>query len=228
VVHEDAGMDHRLRLAVDASLAWYDDVFALNGIPATRSDGLWRALGTPPPYHSAVKTIVPGVPVARVLAAAASFEQCSVADSFGELELPGFTRLFDAVWVHAAGGSSRGLPAEWSVVTSREVFASWVELHDYVGVLPSRVLDEPRFTVLGRFVAGDLVGGAILHDAAEAVGLSNAWSADGDPLDWSGLLDAVRAVHPGRPVTDYASGDDLAGMLDAGFEAVGPHVVWFS
>ena len=93
-------MDPRLRAAVDASHRWYDDVFALHGLRARRVGGLWTALDPPPPWHSCVKTVDPGVPVGDVLAAMERHEHGSVADSFGDLDLAssGFTLLFTATW----------------------------------------------------------------------------------------------------------------------------------
>jgi hypothetical protein len=93
-------------------------------------------------------------------------------------------------------------------------------------VLPSSVIEHPRFTVLGRFDGDDLVGGAVLHDGSETVGLSNAWSIPDHAFDWASLLAAARAVHPDRAFTDYATGDELTTMLDAGFQPVGPQVIW--
>jgi hypothetical protein len=220
------GVDPRLRLAVDASLAWYDDVFALHGIAVARSDGLWRALDDPPAYHSAVKTIVPGVDADRVLEATEPFASCSVADSFGDMCPSGFALRFEAVWLHLDGGFSAGLPAGWSVVSSPAALARWSDRHDYAGVLRATTLDNPRFTVLARSDGDDLIGGAIVHDGAAAVGLSNTWSAEGHEPDWDALLAAARAVHPGRPLTDYAHGDDLTGMLRLGFQPLGPQRVW--
>ncbi len=216
--------DPRIRLAVDASRAWYDDVFALHDVPTSSDDSLWWSLADPPPYHSVAKTLRPGVPASAVLAA--SLDRGSIADSFGDLDLPDFTVLFEATWVHHPGGSARGLPARWSVVTTPQMLAVWSELHDYVGVLPDAVLDHPAFTVLGRFDGSDLVGGAVLHQGSSAVGLSNAWALPGDTLDWEELRAAAHAIHPDVALTDYARGDDLRGLLGAGFEAVGAQVVW--
>ena len=216
--------DPRHGLAVEASRAWYDDVFALHGVP-TASDGrLWQALAAPPPYHSVAKTLQPGVPASVVLAAARDIG--SVADSFADLELPGFTLLFEATWVHHAGGGSGGRPAAWSAIRTPEVLARWSRCHDYVGVLPAVVLDRPAFTVLGRWDGEDLVGGAVLHDGARAVGLSNAWTLPGRTTDWEELVAVAHAVHPGRAVTDYAEGEDLQGLLGAGFQGVGTQRVW--
>src|SRR3954451_19355163 len=77
-------MDPRIRAAVDASRHWYDDVFALHGIPVRIDGGLWSALGPPPPWHSAAKTLEPGVEIERVVRAVANLGPCAVADSFGD------------------------------------------------------------------------------------------------------------------------------------------------
>lgn len=217
-------VDPRLSLAVEASRAWYDDVFALHGVPTACDVFLWRALADPPPYHSVAKTLQPGVPASAVLAAVRG--SGSVADSFADLDLPGFTVLFEATWVHHAGATTGGVPGAWSVITTPETLAVWNRCHDYVGVLTAPVLDRPAFTVLGCFDGEDLVGGAVLHDGSRAVGLSNTWALPDRTLDWDELLAAAHAVHPGRALTDYASGEVLHSLLGAGFRAVGTQRVW--
>ena len=216
--------DPRHAAAVEAPRAWYDDGFALHGTP-TASDGrLWWALAAPPPYHSAVKTLEPRVQTQAVLRAMRG--RGSVADSFADLDLPGFTLLFEATWVHHPGARAAAVPAAWSVITTPDTLAQWSRLHDYVGVLTAAVLDSPAFTVLGCFDGEDLVGGAVLHGRSRAVGLSNAWTLPDRTLDWEELLATAHAVHPGRELTDYASGEDLRSLLDVGFEAVGTQRVW--
>jgi hypothetical protein len=217
-------VDPRLRLAVEASRAWYDDVFALHGVTTACDQLLWRALGDPPPYHSVAKTLQPGVRASTVLAAVSG--PGSVADSYADLDLPGFTVLFDATWVHHAGRRRGASPAAWRVVTTPETLAMWCERHDYVGVLTTAVLDRPAFTVLGRFDGDDLVGGAVLHDGSPCVGLSNTWAIPGQELDGEELLAAAHALHPERALSDYATGDDLQARLRAGWCAVGHHRVW--
>jgi hypothetical protein len=129
--------------------------------------------------------------------------------------------LFEATWVHHGGGSSRTFPAQWSIITTPETLAVWSQRHDYLGVLTTAVLDRPAFTVLGRFDGSDLVGGAVLHEGPRTVGLSNTWTLAGQPQDWEELLAAAHAVHPGVALTDYARGEELYGLLHAGFQAVG-------
>ena len=50
-------LDPRLRAAVDASLAWYVDLFAAHGVRGAVADGVFRAVDPPPPLHSAVLTL---------------------------------------------------------------------------------------------------------------------------------------------------------------------------
>jgi hypothetical protein len=45
-------VDPRLRRAVDASIGWYADIFAMHGIGSVLDDGLWSSLAPPPPLHS--------------------------------------------------------------------------------------------------------------------------------------------------------------------------------
>jgi hypothetical protein len=223
-------VDPRLRAAVDTSLAWYDDVFALHGIPTTQDDGgLWWALGPPPPWHSGVKTSEPGVGVDRVLAV---HQHGAVADSFGDLDLApyGFTVLVDATWAHhpPLDEPPSGLPRGWTVVRDTGLLAEWNRAHDYAGVLLPAVLDRPAFTVLARHIRGVLAGGAVVHrgDRTDVVGLSNTWSATSVEVDHAEVLAVVGALHPGSPVSDFAQGADLKAMVAAGYAPLGPQRVW--
>ncbi|MET1059080.1 MAG: hypothetical protein ABWX84_05760 [Nocardioides sp.] len=223
-------MDPRLRAAVDTSLRWYDDVFALHGLRTRRGDGLWSALDAPPRWHSAVKTVDPGVPVGTVLAAMERHEHGSVADSFGDLDLAslGFTLLFTATWLHhpAAGGTRSTLPRSWTRVTEPDLLLEWNRVHDTEQVLVPAVLADDRFRILARRDEGLLTGGVVLHDAVRVAGMSNGWALEGRPLDWGEVVAAAAREFPGRPLTDYAWGADLVGLLAAGFAGLGPQRVW--
>jgi hypothetical protein len=212
-------VDPRLRTCVDASLAWYSDVFALHGIANETRDGIWRALGTPPPLHSAAKTLEPGVREADVLAALAPHDACSVADSFGDLDLAGagFGVLIDATWLVHEPLEPAPPPEGWSRVADEDRLEHWVELHGTPGVFPPAVLGDPAFTVLTRAEAG-----AVVHASEGAVTVAHVFG-DVPVSEWIGL---AATLHPGRPVTDYATDAALEEALDAGFEPVGPQVVW--
>lgn len=223
------GARERLEVAVRASAAWYDDVFEAHGIPSRRDDGLWSAEAEPPRWHSAAKTLRPGVPVERVVGAVERFAECAVADSWADLDLGGhgFRPLFTATWVHrAASSGALPWPEGWSVVSDAEDLAAWNAMHDTEDVLLPALLTHPRFTFLVRHDGDAMVAGAVLHRVDDAVELSNTWATTGGADDVASLVACAAVLHPGRPLVGYDHGDELVWLLDAGFVAVGPHVVW--
>jgi len=223
-------VDPRLRSAVDESLAWYDALCALHGARCGIEDDTWVAYDRPPPLHSAAKTVEPTTQPDRALTALDRFGQGSIADSFGRLDLTGagLEVLFEARWIHREPpeSPSRRLPDGWSVVRTPALLASWTVLHDTTDVLIDGLLDRSGFRVLARQVDGRLVGGFVTHLCGGVVSVSNAWSDPAYPLDWSAMVVAAAALHPGRALVGYEQGDDLRGALEAGFRDVGPQVVW--
>lgn len=220
--------EQRLLAAITASRRWYDDIFALHGIPVGSDGALWWAEGAPPRWHSAVKTLAPTTEPSKALRRMEGHPHGTIADSFGLLELGarGFDLLFAATWLHHPGVAAVAPRPGWIHVLDSDLMGRWNEHQDTVGVLPDDLWAHPRFTVLARRDGEDLTGGAILHDAGTVVGLSNTWSAAGAPLDPRELLELAAETHPGRAVVDYAWGEDLATMLGAGFEPLGPQHVW--
>jgi hypothetical protein len=221
-------VDERLRLAVDASVGWYDALCALHGVGCGVEDGLWVAYGAPPPLHSAAKTVEPGVDPGRAVGAVEGLSSTSVADSFGELDLAphGFHLLIDARWLHAPPPPPRDLPSGWTVVRTADDLAAWTTHHDAAQVLLPGLLERSSFTVLAHRRADRMVAGAVTRLGTGVVDLSNVWSAPGHDLDRAELLTAVAALHPGRDVVGYEAGDDLTRALEAGFTDVGPQLVW--
>jgi hypothetical protein len=218
-----------LDVAVAASRAWYDDVFEVHGIGTECESGLWSALSDPPRWHSAAKTVRPGVPVERVLQAVDRFDDCSAADSYAGLDLGphGFRPLFRALWVWRRAEHEAGAwPDGWSVVSREDDLATWNAHQDTTGVLLPPLLGQPRFTFLVRRDGGEMVAGAVLHRVEDAVELSNTWSAEGAVDGTAALVACATQLHPGVPVVGYDRGAALDLLLGAGFEPLGPHVVW--
>jgi hypothetical protein len=221
-------MEQHLVAAIAASRAWYDDIFALHGIAVGSDGALWWAEGTPPRWHSAVKTLVATTDPSGALMRMERHPHGSIADSFGLLDLAAqrFDLLFAATWLHHRGVVAAAPSSGWIRVLDSDLMARWNQQHDTVGVLPSDLWDHPRFTVLARHDGDDLTGGAILHDAGTVVGLSNTWSSEDGAVDPGVLLDIAAEIHPGRAVVGYAWGRELETMVGAGFEPLGPQHVW--
>lgn len=224
-------MEPRLRAAVASSVHWYEDIFALHGIPTAIQHGLWRSLGQPPRWHSAAKTTTPGNVEAEALRAVEAFDHCAIADSFGVLDLSdaGFSLLFEATWVHHPPPTQEAgaLPTGWSVIGGEEELEEWNREHDTLDVLLPPLLAHPRFHFLSEKSDGRLVGGAVLHDTGGGiVGMSNEWVVAGREFDPAALLSCAANLHPGCSVVGYEQGRELGALLDAGFSAVGPQHVW--
>src|SRR3712207_266058 len=94
-------VDPRLRMAVDESACWYDELCALHGIGCGIQAGLWSSVGPPPPLHSAAKSVEPTVTAEQALRSVSPQDHCSIADSFGTLELESeMDLLISARWMH--------------------------------------------------------------------------------------------------------------------------------
>lgn len=220
-------MDPRLRAAVDSSLAWYDALCALHGVGCVVEDGLWSATSAPPPLHSAVKTVEPGVDPARAARRARGLG--GVADSFGDLSLDahGFGLLLEAQWIHRSADDRtvRGLAPGWSIVRTPELLAAWTARHDTTSVLLPGLLQRSAFAVLARDVEEGITAGVVLHGGTGVVSISNAWAV-GDLDPWPELVVNAASLWPGRDVVGYEWGADLDAAREVGFAAVGPQLVW--
>jgi hypothetical protein len=220
-------MDPRLRAAVDESVCWYDDLFALHGIGCGITDGLWVGHGPPPPVHSAAKTVEPSVLAERAMAAVAAYEHCTVADSFGDLDLGNEPDLlFEAQWLHHPGCDAGPVPPGWSTVRTSEALAAWTHRHDTSDVLLPGLLERSTFRVLARRTEAGLVAGVVTHLCAGVVSISNVWAAEDHGLDWRELIGLAGAIWPGRALVGYERDEELDRAVEAGFSAVGPQLVW--
>lgn len=224
--------DHRLTNAVAASAAWYAAIFQLHKIDFGQAAGLWAAHAPPPPLHSAVKTLRPGIDTERVLAALRRAGAGGVADSFGDLPLneANFTLLFESSWICREAAptraSARAATDGWTTVNTDVGLAAWTARHDTSAVLLPGFLALPNMTILERHDGAGAVMGAIAHRAGGVVSVSNVHATPGHTVDWRSLTDAVTGLHPGYPLVGYERGPELEAAKDAGFDVLGPQRVW--
>jgi hypothetical protein len=222
-------MDPRLRRAIDANVAWYNDIFALHGIASRLEHGLWRSLAAPPPLHSDAVVVEPGVPLDRVMAVLAGRHHAGFKDSFSVLDASGsgMEVLFSATWIHRAAVRRAGSPPpDWSILATAAELAEWTAGHDTTEVLIPSVLDRAQVAVLARRLDGDIVAGAVARLGTGVVDVSNVHAAPGQAVDWTELVSAIDARFPRRDIVGYERGDDLEAALAAGFEPVGELRVW--
>lgn len=224
-------MDPRLRRAVDASIGWYEDIFALHGIGSRIVDGLWRSSGPPPALHSDVVSMEPTATPDALRAALAGRPSWGYKDAFANLppSAPSGELLFEATWIHreAPEEPRRRAPAmPWRALRTADELARWNAGWDTDEVLLPGLLERGRVAILGRFEGDDIAAGAIARLGSGTVHVSNVHGSDGRTVDWHELLVAVAAVFPGRELVGYERGDDLEAAMAAGFVPVGPLRVW--
>ena len=219
-------MDTRPRRAVDASIGWYEDIFALHGIGSVLEDGLWSSVAPPPPLHSDAVTVEPTVRAEQVLDRLHGRTRAGVKDSFSTLDLKaaGMNVLFSATWIHRDAAVAR--PTPWRVVCGVKGLAAWNAGWDTAEVLLPALLDRAHIRVLERLDGGEVTAGAIARLGSGVADVANVHGIDGHAVDWAELAAAVAAQFPDRPVVGYEGDTDLEAAVSGGFEPVGELRVW--
>ncbi|WP_158566496.1 hypothetical protein [Micromonospora craterilacus] len=210
--------------AVRDNAAWCDLVCRSHGQPGSVDADAWSVPRRSPPWYPDAVTLRPGVG-AELLGRIDAGPGASVKDSYADLDLAedGFRVLFDAEWIHRPPGGADTGPGLVAITTAEELTA-WAEAHGGGPVFRPALLAEPRVRILGLPDGnGWWVGGAVLHDGGEVVGVSNVFARGGSPERvWAGVC----AAGAGRHLVGYEQGTDLTIARRCGFRAVGPLRVW--
>ncbi len=201
-------IDLLLRGAVRQNASWCALVSASHGVGADDDGRVWRTDAPPPLYHPDAVTLVPGVTADEVLRALAGRRQCSIKDSYADLDLEatGLEVLFDATWI----GTSEPLPVQ-------DALSTVVATSDGPD-LGSDVV------VLDVLRAGARVGRGTGHRHAAVIGLSNVGAPD--PADLGDVFAALVAGARDRlgelPVVGYERHQELEPAVAQGFVPLGP------
>ncbi|MDG4797240.1 hypothetical protein [Micromonospora sp. WMMD1082] len=210
-------------LAARENAAWCDLVCRSHGRPGSVDADAWSVPRRSPPGYPDAVTLRPGVG-AGLLGRVDAGPEAAVKDSYADLDLAGhgFQVLFDAQWLHRP-------PAEAGAATLVAVdtaagLTTWADVHGGGRVFRPALLAEPGVRILGLADGhGGWVGGAVLHDVGEVVGVSNVFAAGVSPDEvWAGVC----AAGAGRHLVGYEHGTDLAVAQDHGFRAAGRLRVW--
>jgi hypothetical protein len=121
----------------------------------------------------------------------------------------------------------------WMALETADQLVAWESAWDADGVdahlFRPALLRDPFVAVLGGYVDGSIVAGAIANRTGDVVGLSNVFTRDDDLEDaWVGSLSYVDAALPGLPIVGYETGDALATARRQGFRSVGALRIWLS
>jgi hypothetical protein len=206
---------------------WYTMMFDVHGLEYHRSEVAFRAIDSPPPYHSRM-TILEPVPSAELLtliATEATRPGFGIKDSFHRLDLAAFdlTEFFAATWIWAMD-----LPASdttgWHRITTTEALLRWEAAWKEGGApfdgrqFPDAILERSDVAIWGRESEDGFDAGAVANLSTDCVGMSNVFGSDAIPA----AAFFCAEFGAGLPVVGYERGDDLVEAVDAGFETVGP------
>lgn len=230
-------MSSEVIVAARNNAEWCDIVCRTHGVIGRFHRHFWASPRRTPPLY----------PDAVTLDAEAKGEQilrnvdtetpgCSVKDSFATLDLSfaGFEVLFEGEWIRRAPERTRPSPGSgirWRRVHDADVLlaweASWSGNLAAMQLFKPALLNRPSVMMLGGYLRGRIVAGAILNRSPAAIGVSNLFTTQGDHGDaWAGCLAAVAEAFPMLPIIGYETGDAIDAAHKYGFRAIGHLRVW--
>jgi hypothetical protein len=230
--------DRSSRAAARNNAEWCDTLCSTHGIAGRFDPDAWVNSHRTPHYYPDAVTLDPAAVAGSILGRIDTTSPgCSIKDSFATLDLSpfGFEVVHAAEWIYRDPPSSR-IPGprdmSWIAIETADELVAWEAAWDVDGapggLFRPALLRDPSVMVLGGYVDGSIIAGAIANRTGrELVGLSNVFTKDLD-LDraWSGSLDYLDAALPGSAIVGYASGADLAVALRRGFQSVGALRIW--
>jgi hypothetical protein len=230
--------DRSSRVAARNNAEWCDALCRTHGIPGRFDPDAWVNPHRTPRYYPDAVTLDPAVVAGSILRRIDTTSPgCSIKDSFASLDPGpfGFEVVHEAEWIYREPPSTRisGPPdMSWIAIDAAVELIAWEAAWDVDGtpdgLFRPALLRDPSVMVLGGYVDGSIIAGAIANRTGhELVGLSNVFARDGD-LDraWSGSLAFLAAAFPGLAIVGYASGADLSVARRRGFLSVGALRIW--
>ena len=213
-----------------------DIVCRTHGVTGVFAGDAWTSARRAPPLYPDAVTLEPAVVVPDLLARIDTRPGCSVKDSFADLDLSAdaFTILFSAEWIHRPAQPAPPDPAatvDWAPIVDDSGLEAWsaagAQAGDPTDLFRPALIRHPDIVMLGGYVEGTLVAGALVNRSPSVVGLSNVFPNPGELADaWTGLLATIGELFPGLPIVGYESEDSLAAARDHDFSSLGPLRIW--
>jgi hypothetical protein len=220
--------DPMLAAAIENNASWCAAVCATHGVPTTTESGILVTHDRPPTYYPDAITLTREVTAEDVSALIGERAIASVKDSFATLDLAplGFDLLFAASWITMEAPLVTDKPA-WQPVSSAEGMHRWRAAHGDADSIRDELIDNPNVAIVMGDVGAGSLAGAIAFRSEHAVGISNMFVTDGNPVSaWQAVVANVTSIFPGLPIVGYEQGEDLTAAIAAGFTEIGPLRVW--
>ena len=229
----EAARDRFRRLAVLDNAALCVAVWRAHGLEVRRGDGLVMCSGHPPSFYPNAITVDatadPGAQslVLARLAAESGARGVSVKDGFQRLELTphGYTRLFDAEWIHRAPGPTAAPALDWRLVETADDLAAWEAAlcgrgETFQAIFKSNLLADGSLGIFAGWRDDAIVAGVVLSPTDTVVGVSNVFGDHAEALAIAGK------VFPTRALVGYERDGSLQTARALGFEHIGGLTVW--
>lgn len=222
-------------VAIGENVSWCALVCRAHGVAGEQQLRAWLTQQPAPPLYPDAVTTSPEATVRDLATVLGSRPNCSVKDSFATLDLSndGFQVLFEGRWLFRRPG--RPPPANdtelrWTTITDPAQQPNWRQAwsggdNELLEIL-TPVFGNPDVTVLAAYADDEVLAGAVLHRDPQVVGVSNVFTREDQPDDWSGLVAAAADIAGSHPLVGYLSDDSLTTARDLGFQDVGPMRVW--
>lgn len=224
-------MTDRLTEAVHNNAHWCDAVCRAHGVPTSWQSGWWTARRRSPAFYPDAITLRRPADFAEVTGLVEGGPDCSVKDSYAELDLGpfGFEPLLQASWLTLDPAADPRPPAAeaegatgWAAIRTPGELAEWSRAHGLLDTFRPGLLADPAVRFLAARAAGRIVAGAIANASGSVVGISNVFGE----RPWAGLVAAAESAFPGRPLVGYERPDGLAQPCSVGFRVIGTLRVW--
>jgi hypothetical protein len=236
---------HQVELAARNNAIWCDTISEAHGSAGTFQRTFWINSGISPRFYPNIVTLAPADDehraAIRALADSKTESGWGVKDSFARIDLAplGFEPLFDASWIWLAPERMQAPEQNdlaWSIVRSPDELAAWEAAWngtpaglpvDYEVLFPTQLLARDDIAFITIRQDDQVIAGAIANNTKDVVGISNLFLPEvKKSFCLAQCLYAALRLFPGLPLVGYESGGDLATMLAAGFETIGPLRVW--
>lgn len=236
---------HRAERAAWNNAFWCDTICQAHGNPGEFEQNFWINRGISPRFYPNIVTLAQAdheqLAAIRALAGSKTESGWGVKDSFAVLDLAplGFQPLFDASWIWLAPERVQTpdqSDLSWSAIHDPAELEAWEATWNgtpaglpagYEPLFPAQLLERADIAFIAIRQNEQLIAGAIANCTEDVVGISNIFLPSAYKSGClSQCLIGARSFFPGLPLVGYDSGDDLATMLAAGFETIGPLRVW--
>ncbi len=211
-------MSNLLDHAVANNVAWCARVCRTHDVLSQVGEGWWVTLGPAPAHYPDAISLASDSVAATLPRMISERPWAAVKDSYGAVDLVGFTPTIQGSWV--GGEPPPDTEPAWLVVRTADQFEAWCGAHGDALSIRTNLLADLDVRVLAAIVEDRPVAGAIAYRTGEVVGVSNVFTGAGH--GWASLLGAVAGCFPDLPVVGWEVGDALDQAVAAGLDLLGP------